>query len=91
MGSLRGEVLINSSWGEVWGGGRRQLSPLPNIRHAAHILSFVKIDQNMLEYVLRHPKISMLRTWTSENHQQIQAFGYRGNAIRSKMTFRIHF
>ena len=58
MGSLRGaEPLINSSWGGEGG----SLSP-PNIRHAAHILSFVKIDQSMSEYVLRLLKINILST-----------------------------
>ena len=49
------------------GGARRQPSP-PQHTHAAIIPSFVKIDQNMLEYVIRHPKINILRTWISKNH-----------------------
>ena len=57
MGSLRGGAPHKSQLG----GGCGSLAP-PNIRHAAHIPSFVKIDQNMLECVLRHLKINILRT-----------------------------
>ena len=73
MGSLRGEAPHKLQFGRGLGGKGGSLPP-PNIRHAAHMPSFVKIDQNLLEYVLRHPKINILRTWTSTNHQNSLIF-----------------
>ena len=83
MGSLRG--------GAPREGGSL---PPPNIRHAARIPAFARIDQNMLEYVLQHPKNQHRKDMdlqTASTSIDFKAFGYQGNAIRSKMTLRTHF